>query len=161
MANKKFFWGMLVMVLAFGITVTGCPTDTDDDGGGGDSALNGTWVSGSGSSQQELKLDNGNFEVSSGGISMMKGTYTAASGKLTIKGTHVHGSMFGSSGIESKWYSKDELKTAIKQAMPGITDEQFEESFSFGFTEQTGDYSVNGNTFTMTSGGQTTTYTRK
>jgi hypothetical protein len=157
MANKKRLWEMPAIVLVFGMAFIGCPND-DGSSGGGDSALNGTWVSGSGSNQQEIKLDNGNFEVSSGGNSMMKGTYAAAGGKLTIKITRVHGDMLG---IESKWYSKDELKTAVKQANPGMTDEQFEENFSSVFTEQTGDYSVNGNTLTMTSGGQTTAYTRK
>ncbi|GHU27378.1 hypothetical protein FACS1894164_19470 [Spirochaetia bacterium] len=31
MANKKFFGVMLVMVLAFGLVLAGCPTDNDDD----------------------------------------------------------------------------------------------------------------------------------
>jgi hypothetical protein len=167
MANKKILWGMLVLALTFSLAVIGCPNETDDNNGGGDSALNGTWVSGSGSgsNQQEIKLDNGNLEVSIGGSSGMKGTYTAASGKLTMKVTHIHGGMFGSSasqmGLESKWYSKDELKSAVKQVMSTMTDEQFNQQFGNMFIEQIGDYSVSGDTLTITTEGSTQTYTRK
>ncbi|MDR2480237.1 MAG: hypothetical protein LBD48_13140 [Treponema sp.] len=110
-------------------------------------------------------MDNGNWEGSVDGIPQVKGTYTAAGGKLTLKSTHVHGAWYGGQyGIESKWYSKDELKTALKQAIPGMTDEEFEEDYSHSgwFRESTGDYSVNGNTLTLTDeNGGTTTWTRE
>ena len=41
MANKKIWFGMLVMVLAFGMTVVGCDDDTTNGGGSG--GLSGTW----------------------------------------------------------------------------------------------------------------------
>ena len=41
MANKKFWLGMLVMVLAFGMTVIGCESKNSS---GGSSALVGKWV---------------------------------------------------------------------------------------------------------------------
>jgi hypothetical protein len=46
MKNKLFLAGMLAMALAFGLIMTGCPTDTDDDGPAFDgSTLAGTtWV---------------------------------------------------------------------------------------------------------------------
>jgi hypothetical protein len=153
MANKKILWGMLALALTFGLAVIGCPNETDDNNGGGDSALNGTWVSGSGASQIEVKLENGKFEYSS----MMKGTYTTASGKLTMKVTHMYGDMMG---LESKWYSKDELKTAMGQT--GIPDEYIEESVAEIFTEQTGNYTLSGDTLTITmEEGSATTFTRK
>ena len=33
MTNKRFWFGMLIMVLAFGMTVVGCDKDSTDDGG--------------------------------------------------------------------------------------------------------------------------------
>jgi hypothetical protein len=49
MANKKFWLGILVMVLVFGMTVVGCDNNsTDDTGGSGDTG--GTGGSGDGKS---------------------------------------------------------------------------------------------------------------
>jgi hypothetical protein len=43
MANKKFWLGMLVMILALGMTVIGC--DNGSGGGGGGNPFVGTWKS--------------------------------------------------------------------------------------------------------------------
>jgi hypothetical protein len=157
MANKKLFWGISALALVFGLVLAGCgDTDGDDNSGG----LNGTWVSDSETSQ-EITLNNGNFEVSRGGSAIMKGTYTASGGKLTSKPTLIHGSFFEQAsqmGLESKWYTKDELKSAMADR---ITDELFESMFAEKFAETTSDYSVSDSTLTMTSKGETTTYTRK
>ena len=40
MANKKFWLGMLVLVLTFGMTVVGCDDDSKD---GNDGSLDGAW----------------------------------------------------------------------------------------------------------------------
>jgi hypothetical protein len=42
--NSIFMTGMLAVLLAFGLVLTGCPTDSDDGGGGIDSKLVGTWL---------------------------------------------------------------------------------------------------------------------
>ena len=54
------------------MTVVGC--DNDPNNGWADSALNGTWVSGN----NELKLNNGNFEQFNNGTYVGKGIYTVS-----------------------------------------------------------------------------------
>ena len=77
MINKRFWLGMLVIVLVFGMAVIGCDdgsgNGTENPGGNGTnvSALNGTWVSG----PIELKLNNGTFEQMLNGTLDGKGTY--------------------------------------------------------------------------------------
>jgi hypothetical protein len=139
MANKKFWLGILVMVLVFGMTVVGC--DDGSTGSGTDSALNGTWVDEHG---MELKLDNGNFEVSDGGTIFEKGTYTTSGNNITITITHFD---FGD-GLKTK--------AQLLSAHPEDRDE-----IDAMFAPQTGNYSVNGNKLTMSQGGESVTYTRK
>ena len=151
MANKKFWLGIPVIVLVFGFMVVGCDNGSTDRDGGSDTSLNGTWVGGD---STELKLNNGNFEVSSG----MKGTYTTSGSNMTITVTHIHGDMMGGM-LESKWYTKNELKAAL---VPSTMDEgTFNESFGSAFSSQTATYSVSANKLTMTVEGETTIYTKK
>jgi hypothetical protein len=166
MAKKTIFWVMLVMVLAFGVMVVGC--DNGSIGGGGaDNALNGTWVDEDGF---ELKLNNGNFDSG-----FMKGTYTTSGSNITITTTHVHGDMMNMNmdmddkPFASQWYTKTEMKTAIKTVFGEysgeyihiITDAEIDEIINEMFVAQTGTYSVSGNTLTMTMGGEPTTFTKK
>ena len=143
MANKNFWLGILVMALVFGMTVVGCDDGSTD--GETDSALNGTWV---GEDDIELKFNNGNFEVSEDGTPFQKGTYTTSGGKLTITLTH----MAVGDGLKTK--------AQMLAAYPESKDE-----IEAMFAPQTGNYSVNSNTLTMTSSFEgetyTTTYTRK
>jgi hypothetical protein len=97
MANKRFWLGMLVMVLVFGMTVVGCDDGSTNGGGGTDSALNGTWVDDE--EGMELKLNNGNWEASG----FMKGTYTTSGSNMTITTTHIHGDITEGM-LDSKWY---------------------------------------------------------
>jgi len=145
MANKRFFAGILVMALVFGITFIACDNGSTDNT---DSALNGTWVS---SYSVEIKLDKGNYEASRSGSLMSKGTYTTKDGKITITLTHVWGKAYDNS-LESKWYSKADLKAAL-----GIPDAQLDSMF----TSQTETYSVSGNKLTIGSGNDQDTYTKK
>jgi hypothetical protein len=165
MANKKTLLGIFSFLLVFGLFFTGCPNDSDDSGGSsqGD-PLNGSWAEGAGQGQQTVKLDNGNFEISeNSSILFAKGSYTTSSGKITMSITHIHGGYlinqmgsYAPAGLESKWYSKSELKTAA-----GLSDAEFEQSLGGVFIETTASYSVNGNTLTMSyQDGNTTTYTR-
>jgi hypothetical protein len=67
MKNTKFFLGILVMVLVFGMTVVGCDNFLDNE-------ENGTYVC---SGYAETKLYNGSYEctVYSSGTVEEKGTY--------------------------------------------------------------------------------------
>ena len=166
MANKRFWLGMLVMALVFGMTVVGCSdgsTDGDSGNGGGstsgsggvDSALNGTWIANeaNGVDASEIilavKFNNGNWEESIDGIPMVKGNYTTNSGTITIKITHVHSKFFlDELDLESKWYSLNEVKTKYPDA-------------DFTFVYETTTYSVTGNTLTIGEGDHKEVYTRK
>jgi hypothetical protein len=145
MANKKFWLGMLVMVLVFGMTVVGCDpesTDSNGNGGGGggggtDHALNGTWTGiASGpngvSAVCEFIFNNGNFEESVDGIPFVKGSYSTSGNFLTMTITHIWGVM---GGLDSKWYTKNEWKTET----------------GLDISIPTSTYSVNGNTLTITT----------
>ena len=157
MANKRFWLGMLVMALALGMTVIGCDNGTTDNGT--DPALNGTWlltmIDGilvedyyegypGGPPEQEIKFNNGNYEVFANGTLVMQGTYTTNGNQITITITRARGDLFAQE-LESKWYSKNELKTAL------IALGQDDESIDGLFSPQTSSYSVNGNTLTSTT----------
>ena len=189
MAKENFWFGMLVMVLAFGMMVVGCNNDPTDKST--DSMLNGTWIGTGGTSSEtrpyqvitdetgkiiswidpwtgemisgeppagagervteleaKLKFNNGNFEYSVDGILFMKGSYTTNAGKLTLNPTHYYGEFFG---LESKWYSKNELKTLFP-------DEDIDGQFS----QITSNYSVSSNTLIYALfGGESQTYIKK
>jgi len=144
MANKKFFVGMLVMALVFGMAVTGC-----SDGGGSD-PLNGTWVTGN----KKLVIDNGSFVTTTdSGTNIMKGTYSSSGSTITITPTDFWGSYVDNNTgtLASKWYTKADLKAAL----PAEYDSQIEQMY----TPFTG--TVNGNSLTYTYMGETATYTKQ
>jgi len=131
-------------------SVTGGGTLSSSGGGtvgGIDAALNGTWAA----SDEEFKFNNGSFEASTDGIPAFKGTYTASSGRMTITITQVYG---GSIGLDSKWYSRADLKAL------GVDDANLNTIFS----PQTGTYSISGNNLTLTLsglwGGTPSSYTK-
>jgi hypothetical protein len=101
MKNKLFLAGMLAMALAFGLIMTGCPTDTDDDDGGGGSLpateAVGTWTKsihtltinadGTGTySYYDVKVTAATLELSMGGTSMGTANYTVSGNTLTVTG---------------------------------------------------------------------------
>jgi hypothetical protein len=131
MTNKRLWLGMLVMVLAFGMTVIGCDDgSTDDNGGGGtDAALNGTWYSTTPGYDFYFKLNNGHGESFINGNPHQKWTYTTSSGKMTENITQQY------NVSESKWETYNYSKTS--------------------------DYSISGNTLTITATHGSVTYIRK
>jgi hypothetical protein len=163
MAKKAIFWVMLVMVLAFGMTVVGC--DDGSTGFTGDTALNGTWADEDG---MELKLNNGSIEISG----FMKGTYTTNGSNMTMTITQIHGDMMDGI-LDSKFYTKNEMKTAMKayfktEMGEDWTDEydaMFDETYGAQldemFTSETGTYSISGNQLTVTMGGEPAIFTKK
>ena len=171
MKSRKFWLGILVIVLAFGMMVVGCndgSTDGSSTDGGTDIALNGTWVAsnedGSEEGSMEIKLNNGNFEQSIDGIPWGKATYTASNGIMIITPTHLYGSnLYGLEyGLDSKWYSQKELEIALKNREE-FSDENISEMLNSLFSKQTTNYSVNGNTLIVVEVeyGNISTFTRK
>jgi hypothetical protein len=120
MTNKKFWLGMLVIALVFGMTVVGCSSG----GGGVDSALDGTWVSGGG--YWQLKLDDGDYEEGSiiGGDfqPMYRGTYSADDGEYESEITEINGEYLDDR-FEPRWYDYDEYLEIME---PYITESDYE-----------------------------------
>jgi hypothetical protein len=146
MANKKFWVGMLVMILAFGMTVVGCDDGSINDGLNGTWVtdgywnVNGTWVNYGYSVEQ--KYNNGNFESTADGSPFYKGTYTTSDNKITTKTSHIGGRVLSYNyGLEEKWYSEAELKIALNS-------EYLMEHYQF-FIGYTFTYSINGNKLTF------------
>jgi len=136
MANKRFFMGMLVMVLVFGMVVVGC----DDGSTSSVGSINGTYVS----DDEQIKLTDGNFEMSISGTTAFKGTYSTSGNSVTFTLTQVWGGL--NVALSNKWYSRADLKAA------GFTDSDLNQLFTpFSGT-------VNGNRLTLTWMGETTTY---
>jgi hypothetical protein len=148
MKKKLVFLAMSVMLVAFGKLVAGC-----DDGStagsteASETVLDGMW---SGDGIESIKFNDGNYEVPGS----QKGTYTTKGNILTLIPTHVHGDNMEDEGIlESRWYTKSELKAALGDS---IDDETLNETFaSLQFT-----YSVNGNKLTLTIDGETLILTK-
>ena len=142
MVNKRFWLGMLVMLLTFGMTVVGCDNGTTNENGfSGDTALNGIWVN---ETISEMRFNNGNGETfqKPSGNPFSKWTYITNNGEYTYRITHLHGRTYG---LESRWYSREELQNlSITVSLDG--------------TQQ---YSISGNILTITTGGIQTQWNKK
>jgi hypothetical protein len=97
MENKRFWLGILVMILVFGMAVTGFVNAQTD------ARLNGTWKDDDGYIE---KNNSGNFECSDENGLLSQGTYTTSNGKIISTATHVFGTQLG---LDARWYSKEEL----------------------------------------------------
>jgi hypothetical protein len=168
MVNKRFWLGILVMVLVFGMTVIGCDNGTTD-GLTIDSSLNGTWDNIKEDTEYSwyyvLRLDDGNFEYFRRDNRLIsKGKYSTSNGKITMEYTHLHGNTFlmydtyngvelSKDGIELKWYSKKDLETL------GVYSTEDIMALFSGYIYN---YSVNSNMLTFThDDGYTADYIRK
>ena len=140
MVNKNFCMGILIMVLAFGMTVIGCNNDPDNGNGN----INGTWILTERNDIFGMTFNNGNYEGSTNGHPTVKGIYTINGDKITSTLTHINGDFFKLG--ESKWYTKDESPT----------------QYHVMFTTETGTYSINGDTLTfIDENGETVVWKRK
>jgi hypothetical protein len=153
MTNKRFLMGLLVMTLVFGIALVGCAAS----GGavystptGVDSSLNGTWVR----SNEEMKFDNGNYEIIDAGTPLARGTYTASDGSIRMPPTEYYGGNSKWKGLlNARWYTRDQMSAANSN----ISDSQLNDLFSPILAT----YSISGNTLTMAiKGGGAAKYTR-
>jgi hypothetical protein len=189
MLRNKSWQRMLAVTTAvlFGMLVIGCGKDDNPAGGG--SGLDGTWVS-SGEEGTTLSLNNGSFEISANAgtmledkaVKMIKGTYSTSGGSFTLTPAQIHGDMFNAillgemeemgelfkgKALESKWYTKNELKTAMIALFGSMLyammdgDEMVDEMFNELTTPRVGTYVLDKNTLTITFEDETETFTRK
>jgi hypothetical protein len=148
MAKKVFRFGMLVMVLVFGMAVIGCASSPT--GGEADPALNGRWAEASGDS---LTFNNGNLEIIMNGIPMMRGDYSTSGNRLTMKVTQINGSHpeFAGSGIGQGWFSRADF-----QAL-GATNSQLNQIYR----TSTSTYSINDNRLSTRFFGTPSIFTKR
>jgi len=116
-------------------------------------SLNGTWVSSSSVGSLTYTFNNGSWEVSLNNVSMTRGTYTTANGKITLIPTHWHGGTLNfDPPVEKRWYTIDELNR-----LPGKPD-----VLNFTSEPDVRTYSLNGNTLTLTAeGGNPVVFTKR
>jgi hypothetical protein len=97
--NSIFMTGMLALLLAFGLVLAGCPTDSDDDGGGGggggggniDSKLVGKWSRGEGTSNITIEITSaGEIKVRFANVpnSGFDGSVAEDAGTITVSGDY-------------------------------------------------------------------------
>jgi len=172
MKNFAKFLGIAVIVAVIGFSMAACDDGSKDDNGDGNSTLNGTWVN----TAEGIKivLNNGAITMSNDNVEMMKGTYSTSGSNITVTFTQVKGAMFGEDASEmglsaSQWYTQQQLKAAIIQAMvsEGMSQSEAEEEYndyyadSSPFGSQTGTYTLSGNTLTITFDGSPMVFTRQ
>ena len=143
MKNKGIWVEVLVIMLVFGILVAGCDNNIND--GEKDPALNGTWMDQD--DDKGVTFDNGDFFTLLDGINLhTRGSYTTRGNTITTKVTHIHGGLFESLDLDSRWYTENEFKSIIVPAI--ITEEIYNMAYAGLFIQATLPYSVSGNTLT-------------
>jgi hypothetical protein len=151
MARKEYWFRILVMVLFLGFVSIGSLYAQTD------SRLNGIWVSNESGIETEYRLNNGNFESTMNKVSMQRGTYTTNNGEITINETHIFGGWLdtiGLSGLESKWYTKNEFIIAFRNILIeyGVfTESQINEFIYQSMQILSYTYSVDVNTLILSS----------
>jgi len=156
---NRYFYSKILVILAFGFLNVGFAAAQTDD-------FSGVWVTNitditQTSKQMEMTFNNGNFEVKVDGVFFSRGTYSAAGGKYTTQATSFYGTSFK---LNSRWYSQDRLRTALKSSFLKIMEEdKFNSIIDNMFSSQIGTYTIKGDTLTMKKDGETQslTYTRK
>ena len=139
-STKKIIASALAIVA---LVMASCPQESKSDSTPSapktDPALNGTWLSVSDSSPpMTMILNNGSLECIENGYQAIKETYTTSGNNFTQTVTHMYGK-YVSSSLESKWYTKDEIKASgLSMSIDSL------------FAPQTIIYSLNGNTLTVT-----------
>jgi len=151
MANRESWLRMPVMVLLLGFVSIGSLYAQTD------SRINGRWVANEGGIETEYTFNNGNFESSMNKVSMQRGTYTTNNGKITINETHIYGGWLdtlGFSGLEAKWYTKNEFITVFRNLLTGygiFTESQINEFVRQAMQILSYTYSVDANILILSS----------
>ena len=124
MKNRKFWLGMLVMALVFGMMFVGCDSDSDSDSGS--DVLKGTWYeTENGLKSEELVASGGKWTMylysTPGGtdkVAMAKGTYTKGTTvpgvnttTVSLRITHINTGFMSGSSTE-KWEAWDDVEGA-------------------------------------------------
>jgi len=119
----------------------------------------------------ELKIDDGSFEMTTGGFAAMKGTFTTSGRNFTMTLTHIHGDflnafiaeMFEEADdlFESIFYSRSEIETVLTDDF--MSDEEADEFLDSAFSAYTvtGTYSVTSTKLTLTSDGVPASFTKQ
>jgi hypothetical protein len=163
MVYKKIWLGIPVMVLVFGLSVVGCDDSSTEDEV--DTLLNGTWVAtrvmSSGDAEVKYIFHNGNYEWFFSNTPTEKGTYKVNDNKFTFNRTHRYGDSIWyianrlEKTIESKWYSREEIKEALS-----VDDEFLNNDLPYG--EFVAEFSIADDKVTFVyESGFTEIYTRK
>jgi hypothetical protein len=156
--------------LFVGIMAVGCGSDSGPSGPGGDggtqSGLNGTWTGINDDGDEEsITLSGSNFTLSINGSQMVRGNFSTSGNNITRTINEINGTLLkeqGAPGVSgSTWYTKESLKTAIKNSGYPISDADLNGYVNEVFGTETGTYSVNGDNLTTTFSGETTSYTKK
>jgi hypothetical protein len=160
MVNRNIYLRISVMTLVFGFMAIGTLEAQTD------SRLNGRWVSGGGEIETEYRFNNGNFESTIGEVPMQRGTYTTNNGEITVYETHIFGDALdaiGISGLESKWYSRDEFFIAIRPILArfGLSDRQINEAIHDMMSTLSYTYSVDANTLILSSTDSTIIFNKR
>jgi len=112
--KKMYFFGLLVILLAFGFT--GC----DKDGGDGiEDAFAGTWLgtdTSSGASVKIIAKDGHWKEWMNDNIEIVRGTYTVSGNIVTIKYVEINTIIFGG---ENSWVFFAQLNDTNKAYLGG------------------------------------------
>ena len=179
MKNTMKLFVVFVFTAIIGFSFIAC-----DDVGGND-PLNGTWVNSVYGVQ--LVLNNGNFTVSMSSVEMYKGTYSTSASNMTMAITQFSGPMlnmmYDEFTFSEPWYTRAQFKTALLQeiialfGIPGMTEALAEAAFNEllameepgmtlelmldgMFYSETGPYTLNDNTLTVTMEGESISFTR-
>ena len=157
MENKRFWQGIIILGLVFGMVLLSCNKGASRL----DAALNGTWIGIDNNGVSiEIKFQNGNFESSTKSIDTgdveAKGTYITESGKIIMNTTQsrmIGGEVAQELGIESRWYSNEELILIFKPIFEiyGMSDEEINILVNLTVSPPAGAYSVDGDILTITT----------
>jgi len=140
-------------------------------GGSTDKSLYGTWFTGT---QTITFNSDGTLEGTQGSNPITKGTYTINGNNITIQYNSVYGgsatiqqigTIFGITYSTTKWYSYKEM--GLSTPASSSDKENYAKMLTQLFSPIPGNYSIDGNTLTMTmqpvgsSDSQTTTWTKQ
>ncbi|MDR2718291.1 MAG: hypothetical protein LBB89_09550 [Treponema sp.] len=141
MTNKKFWLGMLVVALVFGMTVAGCKNNNDDDKESDTwsnvtslSQVNGTWKAPS--------TVTGNYEGMKIIASYSNYKITFTTGAMSVSGTST--TTFSGGNINELW---SELKGKLQES---LEDMEEEDSFTLTFNDAKHSYTMTFNNFSQT-----------
>jgi hypothetical protein len=157
MTNKKNWLRMLIIVLAFGMTVVGCNKNSTDENKNNnlianskssnkiDLSLNGTWVMDDIGYRNDRTyiFNNGNFEQFKYGKPWSKGTYTTNEFVITFKTTYYTNDLDEN---DKKLYTRNELEKVLRAEIikRGInkTESEFKWEMDATFNEHKEYYSL-------------------